>query len=167
MGYSPWCLKESDMTELLHFHFQAFQIPKWGWVRHWVYIQSLELREGVWVRLEIGNWPAHSHKPEWDHPGSEEREKRQVLRMQHETLETDKSTKRGGTCPRNWKGLVSRIEGKIRRGAVPKANEKKYFEKEEAVKQSCVVHGSSENGGTGSKAMDLAKKRLTVTQSMF
>ena len=49
----------------------------------------------------------------------------------------------------------------------PKPTEKKYFEKEEAVKQSCVVDGSSENGGTGSKAMDLAKKRLTVTRSMF
>ena len=21
VGYSPWCHKESDMTELLHFHF--------------------------------------------------------------------------------------------------------------------------------------------------
>ena len=24
VGYSPWCLKESDMTEQLHFHFSLF-----------------------------------------------------------------------------------------------------------------------------------------------
>ena len=126
------------MIELLHFHFQAFKIPKWGWVRHWVYIQSLELREGVWVRLEIGNWTAHSHKTEWEHPGSEEREKRQVLRMEPETLEMDKSKKGEGDRQRNWTGLFSRVEGKTRRG-VPKVNWKKSILRRKKQSSSHVL----------------------------
>ena len=48
----------------------------------------------------------------------------------------------------------------------PKPAEKKYFKKKEVIKWSCVVDGSSENR-TGSRAMDLAKKGLAVTQTMF
>lgn len=62
--------------------------------------------------------------------------------------------------------MASKVEGETRRGGIPKASSKKYFEKKEVIKWSCVVDGSSENR-TGSGAMDLAKKGLAVTQTMF
>lgn len=53
--------------------------------------------------------------------------------------------------------MASKVEGETGEVVSPKPAEKKYFEKKEVIKWSCVVDGSSENR-TGSGAMDLAKK---------